>query len=263
MSKHVRIGLLICDTPLPTVVSTYGDYLSIFHTLLESSLAYIDGPCPSFALTGYDVVQGKFPTSEDLSNMDGILISGSGASAYSPLPWIDPLLDFISRVTIQHPMVKIIGICFGQQVVARALGGDCVRNERGWEIGVYEVDLTDLGRRLFQKDTLRIQEMHRDHVPSLPPNFLLLGSTPKCDVQGMLLPYESRDVNNFEDVHILCVQGHPEFVSDMVQKIIDAREKSGVLDAPTVREARHRATQEDDGVGAITRAIWKTLGITC
>ncbi len=51
-------------------------------------------------------------------------------------------------------MIKIIGICFGQQVVARALGGECVPNERGWEIGVYDVDLTELGRRLFQKESL-------------------------------------------------------------------------------------------------------------
>lgn len=51
-------------------------------------------------------------------------------------------------------MVKIIGICFGHQVVARALGGECIPNQLGWEIGVYDVDLTALGRRVFQKESL-------------------------------------------------------------------------------------------------------------
>jgi len=159
-------------------------------------------------------------------------------------------------------MVKIIGICFGQQVIARALGGECVPNQRGWEIGVYDVDLTELGQRLFQKESLRIQQMHRDHVPSLPPNFLLLGSTPKCGIQGMLLPYSDRKgLEELEDVHILCVQGHPEFVPGIVERVIDAREKSGILDEPTAQEGRHRGAQDDDGVGAIARAIWKISGV--
>ncbi|SRR5258707_755553 len=104
--------------------------------------------------------------------------------------------------------------------------------------------------------------MHRDHVPSLPPNFLLLGSTPKCGIQGMLLPYDDRkEIKEVEDIHIFCVQGHPEFVSGIAERVIDAREKLGILDEPTVQEARRRAIQEDDGVGAIARAVWKILGV--
>ncbi len=82
MSQPVRLALLVCDTPVPTVVSTYGDYLDIFRTFLDTSLAFASDPKPSFILSGYDVVQGKFPTPEDLSYTDGILISGSG-----PSPW--------------------------------------------------------------------------------------------------------------------------------------------------------------------------------
>lgn len=78
----------------------------------------------------------------------------------------------------------------------------------------------------------------------------------------MLLPYDGREeVKDFEDIHIFCVQGHPEFVTGITERIIDAREQVGMLDDPTVREARHRAIQEDDGLDAIARAIWKILGV--
>lgn len=121
--------------------------------------------------------------------------------------------------------------------------------------------------------------MHRDHVPSLPPKFTLLGHTPVSAIQGMILQYESSPAQT----HIFCVQGlrlslilgflmaltnpssrqgHPEFLPDMVNKIIDVREKSGVLsDAETLKEARERAVREDDGKGIIGKAIWKVLGV--
>ena len=80
MPNPVRLALLICDTPTSTVASTYGSYLDIFRTFLDDSLALAGDSKPSFTLSGYDVVQGDFPTPEDLSHTDGILISGSSLS---------------------------------------------------------------------------------------------------------------------------------------------------------------------------------------
>lgn len=120
----------------------------------------------------------------------------------------------------------------------------------------------------------RIHQMHRDHVPTLPPRFLLLGSTTVSQIQGMILPYEHQP----SQTHIFCLQGlccfreyqpwlirtfvgHPEFVPDIVNKIIDVRGKSGAMDATTVTEGRKRAVRPDDGTGTIGRAIWKVLGV--
>jgi len=258
----IRLALLLCDTPIPSVRSVHGTYLDIFRKLLQTSLAQsLESPQREFELDGYDVVLGKYPSEGQLSQYDGILISGSAASAYAPLPWIPPLLEFLSNITSNHPQVKIIGICFGQQVVARALGGECVPNEKGWEVGVYDVDLTPVGQLIFGRDKLRIQQMHRDHVPATPPNFQLIGYSPKCAVQGIVLPYTS-EVRSLADVHVLCVQGHPEFVPSIVQKIIDAREASGVLDEAVARDARYRAEQEHDGVDVIARVIWRLFGVS-
>lgn len=119
--------------------------------------------------------------------------------------------------------------------------------------------------------------MHRDHVPTLPPNTELLASSAVAPVQGMISRYPSGGI------HILTVQGHPgeplgfsdkaadpdsdfdrgtEFSPDIVSKIIDTREASGVLDAETVKEARIRAAKRDDGVALIGRACWQVLAPT-
>lgn len=52
------------------------------------------------------------------------------------------------------PSTKIIGICFGHQIVALAFGGTCVKNERGWEIGVREIELSEAGRTIWGVDKL-------------------------------------------------------------------------------------------------------------
>ena len=98
--------------------------------------------------------------------------------------------------------------------------------------------------------------MHRDIVPDVPPSFENIGSSPVCAVQGLVKRYP-----NSSEIHILTVQGHPEFTADIVQAIIDVREKSGAMDENTVKDGRRRAIIEHDGIGAIVRAMWRVLGV--
>lgn len=103
-------------------------------------------------------------------------------------------------------------------------------------------------------------QQHRDHVPEVPPDFQLLGSTSKCPVQGMLQYYPSS-----QRVHILCVQGHPEFSPRIVNYIIDARSASGVFNSEVTEEARRRAgyKQGGEGRGVIGWGVWKVLLQDC
>jgi len=73
----------------------------------------------------------------------------SAASAYSPLPWIQTLTQYVRDLASSHPRVKIVGICFGHQIVAQALGGQVVPNNGLWEIGVSQVRLTKAGVDVF------------------------------------------------------------------------------------------------------------------
>jgi GMP synthase-like glutamine amidotransferase len=56
------------------------------------------------------------------------------ASAYKDIPWINQLVEFVSSIIDKHPKVKIVGICFGHQIVARAMGGQVIKNPLGWEV---------------------------------------------------------------------------------------------------------------------------------
>jgi len=76
----------------------------------------------------------------------------SAASAYSPLPWIQTLTQYIRDLAYFHPRVKIVGICFGHQIIAQALGAQVVPNGGLWEIGVSRVRLTKAGVDVFGED---------------------------------------------------------------------------------------------------------------
>ncbi|QRV78518.1 class I glutamine amidotransferase-like protein [Ceratobasidium sp. AG-Ba] len=270
MARQLNLGLLICDTPLPEVISGHGTYLEIFKTHLQKSLDYAlqesNQPAGSvdFTLDGYNIVQGAYPDDNKLSTYDGVLITGSAASAYAPLPWIPPLLEFIARVAKEFSNIRILGICFGHQVVARAFGGVCVPNEKGWEVGVYNVLLNSLGVEIFGQKEIRIHQMHRDHVPatSSPPDFEIIGTTPACANQGMVLRYpNSNPSDGLKGIHILTVQGHPEFHESIVSKVIDARELNGVMSPMVVADGRERAVREHDGTGIIGKVMWGVLGV--
>ncbi|KAJ7254658.1 class I glutamine amidotransferase-like protein [Mycena haematopus] len=221
-SKPKRIALLICDTPPPAIVAAHGDYHALFTRLLHAALPNLSTPNPSTAectltLDPFDVVvKLEYPPDEQLApgGYDGVLITGSKASAYEDAEWITRLVAWTKRVATAKPALKIVGaspsppppppspllfvclspltdgetlagICFGHQIIARALGGQCVPNAAGWEVGPTRITLTDLGKAVFGVESLHIQEMHHDHA-SLPPTFHLLGSTPVCANQGMV-----------------------------------------------------------------------------
>jgi len=262
MARTIKLALLVCDIPL-ALIESHGDYPALYHKLLTDSLPAVPGL--SFTLDSYDVVNQQYPSEESLGEggYDGFLISGSSASAYAPLLWIPPLLTFISDLVLKRPRVKLFGICFGHQLVARALGGKCVQNVKGWELGVTDVALTETGKAIFGSDILHIQQVHRDHVPSVPPSFELLGSTAKSPVQGMVRFTEPPTFSSlsYTSIHVLTVQGHPEFHSSALLKLIDYREAAGVIDAITAKGGRVFAVRSDDGIDVIGKTIWKVLGV--
>lgn len=108
--------------------------------------------------------------------------------------------------------------------------------------------------------------MHRDHVPDVPPSFYLLGSTPQCLVHGLALPYQLASPSQKlkfspPNIHVLTLQGHPEFTPSIVSHIIDTREKTGAMNAEVVKEGRERAGRKNDGVDVIGRVVWEIFGV--
>ncbi|KAL4063669.1 class I glutamine amidotransferase-like protein [Scleroderma citrinum] len=277
-----RLALLECSRPVPVVLETIGDYRQIFQTLLEASLDPINASRPesvSFTLEGYDVVNKMEYPSDDVE-YDGVLLSGSPSSAYEDVEWVNKLVAYTKRIIEEKPKMKIFGICFGHQIIARALGGSCTPNSGKWEIAVTTVQLTALGKAIFGSEELDIQQMHQDHVPTLPTGCHLLGSTAVTPNQGFVvfdLPL-TRSAESIEpgpspvplpSIHILTTQGHPEFTPAIMHAIMDAR--CHLFGESLTADGRKRADgipgkervdgRPCDGVGVIGRTIWGVLGV--
>ncbi|AOW05795.1 class I glutamine amidotransferase-like protein [Yarrowia lipolytica] len=236
----MRLAILETDTPVPAAFSQYGSYGDIFRALLER------GGVPSdVEMSYYDVVKDQdYPP---ITDVDAILITGSKFDAHSDLPWILKLTEF-TKMALDHKK-KIIGICFGHQILARALGVNGERNPKGWEVASTEIQLTEVGKKVFHKlskehdGTLRIMQMHQDIVPRVPEGAELLGSSPVCKVQGL-----------YKKESYISLQGHPEFVPGIVDKILDVREQAGVFTDEQMKEYRKLAEKRQDG-DAIARVL--------
>jgi len=250
----IRIALLNCDTPIEPVRLAHGDYYAIFSTLLTRSLPPGVGE-DRYALHNYDVVN-KMEYPKDVEEYDALLMTGSAKSAYEDSEWVHKLLRYIKHVAEEKPKVKVFGICFGHQIVGQALGGSCVPNNGIWEIGPTNVQLNEVGKKIFGKgkEILNIQQFHRDHVitlPTQPYEFQCIGSTELCANQGMVLfdPSDSSpDTGDHKSllrkIRIFTTQGHPELHASIITKLVDNRERSGMLSSAVAAGARVRNNLE-------------------
>ncbi|GFZ51384.1 hypothetical protein JCM24511_09146, partial [Saitozyma sp. JCM 24511] len=268
---------------LPAVVAESGTYLDIFTRWLKSALAsYPDSGVAQntdVVVDGYDVVdKHEYPPESTLragspNSYDVVMLTGSKHTAHDfANPFIPPLIEFVRHVGTSPDTrhIKLVGICFGHQIISIAMGGECVRGENGWEIGVYGNELTREGRYWWTGDVegqgggekIFVEQMHRDHVPSLPPGFTLLGRTPRYPVHSMVKLHPSSTPTQ-PVAQILTIQGHPEFTPSVVSHIVDARSAMGIFDDAATKEARRRLGGKDgsggEGYGRVGWAVWRMM----
>ncbi len=170
-------------------------------------------------------------------------IMGSRYSAYSDLSWIKALENQI-QLGIQSK-VPMLGICFGHQVLCQALGGNVVKNRKGWEIGSSQIDLTEKGMKssLFEgfENTFYAYESHQDVVETLPSNINILARN-NYGVQSF----------SFSD-YIYGVQFHPEFSFEVMKAYYDIRVDN--LD----NKDTYYVEDKNDGIGVIGNFIKSNL----
>lgn len=245
-SLPIRIAILECDTPLTNTRAEYGGYGGVFKSLLIAGTAVLSPPlAPSdLSFSVFDVVTAQeYPKLDDI---DAVLITGSKHNSFDNDPWILKLVDFCKGVLAQQ-RVRIIGVCFGHQILGRALGSEVGRSEKGWEVSVTPIELTAKGQEIFGKDKIAVHQMHRDVVFSYPPGVENLAYTSKCTVQAMYIPKR-----------LITVQGHPEFTGKIVREILVARHEAGIFDEEMLEEAVGRVDSSHDGVliaGAFLRFL--------
>jgi GMP synthase-like glutamine amidotransferase len=138
------------------------------------------------------------------------LITGSPAAAYEPHPWIPPLEDFLRAA---RGRAKLVGICFGHQLMAQAFGGRVEKSERGWGAGLQTYRVLEQAAWMDDVAAFAIPVSHQDQVADAPPDARVLAANDFSPFG--LLGYEGGDAISF--------QGHPEFEPAYAKAMIEAR----------------------------------------
>ena len=197
----MRVALLLCDRLDDDIVASVGDYTALFPARFAPL---------GVELTVFDVTAGTLPGDEDLSSFDGWMISGSRRSVYEDEPWIRDLEALTRRlVEDRRPLV---GICFGHQMVARALGGTVEAAPVGWGIGGRRFEVVDRAPWMDDGEAYTLLMSHQDQVTRLPDGAVLLATAEYCPVGA----YRIGD-------HVFCVQGHPEWVPELSRILMGRR----------------------------------------
>jgi GMP synthase (glutamine-hydrolysing) len=186
-----------------------------------------DLPC---AVEDYDATEGELPAHDDV---DAAVVTGSKASTYWDEPWIDDLRTWLREADDRG--LPLLGICFGHQILAEALGGT-VDDMGEYELGYHDVERTD-DSPLFDglDDRFVAFTTHHDEVTELPPGARLIAEN-DYSIQG------------YQRGHAFGLQFHPEFDRDTSRRVTEGKDlPDGEVDAAL-------ATITDDNVAAATAA---------
>ena len=151
---------------------------------------------PDWTFEVVPVKDGVLPASP--ADFDGYVITGSPASVNDDsLPWVGQLLDFICAVNAARQ--PLVGLCFGHQAVARALGGQVVRNAAGWGLGTAPTHWQTT-RPWMQpaQSTTTLMAAHNEQVTRMPEGAVCLGGSDFCPIGSMQIGQ-----------HIWTTQFHP------------------------------------------------------
>ena len=199
----MRIAILETGLVPAPIRASFPNYPEMFRRLLSNTahdLSFFD----------HNVVNAAPPALEDY---DGFLITGSPAGVYEDHDWLPPLFDFIRAASdADKPQ---IGICFGHQAIAQALGGKVVKSDKGWGVGrnQYTLEMSMDWMASKQGDKFALAASHQDQVITIPDHAQVLASSEFTPFAGLYYPQSPA----------LSFQGHPEFEDDYSAALFEMR----------------------------------------
>lgn len=207
------IGILQTGQAPDALKGEMGDYPDFFRELLANH---------GLEFRTYHVENMQFPVS--VQDCDGWLITGSRHGAYEDHPFIQPLEAFIRKAIAAT--VPIVGICFGHQIIAQAMGGKVERFGGGWAVGPTEYD--------FDGQSIKLNAWHRDQVTERPQGAEVCASNEFCE--NAALVYGDR---------AFTIQAHPEFRDEFIDGLLRTR-APGLVPPEIMAAAAERLGEKND-----------------
>ena len=202
----MKVGILQAGHAPAEMIAETGNYAQMFTQFLSGR---------DYSFAAYSVVDMEFPKSAH--SADCWVITGSRHGVYENLPFIEPLKALVRD--IYNLKIPLVGVCFGHQMIAQALGGQVEKYSGGWSVGATDYD--------FEGQTVSLNAWHQDQVVALPADARVLGSSPFC--KYAFLGYGE---------NVFTVQAHPEFDSRFINGLIDTRGRGLVPDDLLERASR-------------------------
>ncbi|MGR8919773.1 MAG: type 1 glutamine amidotransferase [Gammaproteobacteria bacterium] len=232
--SRFRLGLLLADHVRPELARLHGDYPAQFAAVFDAVAGDIDWRV-------YDLLAGELPAAPAAA--DAWLITGSRHAVYEDHAWLAGLFRFIREVAAAG--VPLVGICFGHQAVAHALGGRVAQAAAGWGLGhaAYRAVTDDSGLPA----SFTVPVCHQDQVTALPPGARTLAGSEHC----------AHFAVRYSDT-VVGFQGHPEFLPAYLGALVESR-RDALPTAVVDRACESLAAPTD--AAAITRWLAAQLGL--
>lgn len=191
----MKLAILETGVPPEPLADEFGSYPDMFADLLG----------PAFEIETFEVQKGELP---EPAAHGAYIVTGSPAGVYDPLPWIGPLMDFIRSAD-----GKMVGVCFGHQVMAQALGGEVIKSPKGWGAGLHRYTVVHSEPWVDSSGTIAVPASHQDQVVVQPPNTQVVAASE-------FTPFASLA---WQDRPAISFQFHPEFSVGYAKALIEKR----------------------------------------
>ncbi|XP_009767796.1 gamma-glutamyl peptidase 5 [Nicotiana tabacum] len=232
-----KFAVLLCAEDSEYVKKKYGGYFGVFVRMLAEEGETWDV---------FRVANGEFPADDEIGEYNGFVITGSCNDAHGNDLWICKLLNLLKKIDSMKK--KVLGICFGHQILGRSLGGVIERATTGWDIGVTTVNLSKskLFNTLNLPAFMQVIECHRDEIRELPPKAEVMAWSNKTGIEMF----------RYGD-HIMGIQGHPEYTKDILLHLIDRLLQRNLIEESIADVAKAKVEGREPD-----REAWKKLCVS-
>ena len=198
----MQIAILLAGHTNKAMAKRFVDYPDMFENLFKD--LPLGGVIQRHT---FAVIDDIFP--DNIDDFDGFLITGSAYGVYDDAPFITKLTTLIQQI---HAAGKpLVGICFGHQIIAHALGGFAAKSAKGWGLGTSQINLSNLPDWIkTDRQDINLIHVHQDQVETLPATAQRIASTPFCKNAAYIIGDT-----------VLAFQGHPEFDAEYTSALID------------------------------------------